>query len=264
MKKALILAYGVMSYMAFLGVFLYLMGFVGDFYVSRTINSGTGSNPLNGILIDMGLISLFVLQHLVMARGRFKKWLTRHIPEPMERSTFVLVSSACLALLLAFWQPVPLVIWNIETEAVRWLLHATFIIGWGIVVYSSFLIDHFDLFGLRQVYLHYRGMPYSNVPFKVHSLYRYIRHPMMLGFILALWATPVMTLGHLVLAAGFTLFIFTGLWFEERDLIRNFGRQYMEYRHRTSMVIPIPKKSAVTAPKAPISGDNSGCTDGIC
>ena len=234
--------YGIICYVVFLGVFLYLIGFIGNIGAPKSIDSGAGANRFAAVLMDTGLISLFALQHLVMARQRFKKWWVRVVPEAMERSTFVLAASSCLILLFVFWQAVPEKVWEFEGQVAHWIFHGIFLAGWIIVVYSSFLIDHFDLFGLEQAYCHFRNKACPPVPFKVSSLYRFVRHPMMLGFLMALWSTPVMTIGHLILAAEFSAFIFVGLLFEERDLVRYFGQVYLAYREQTPMVIPRLKR----------------------
>ncbi|MHC1742449.1 MAG: methanethiol S-methyltransferase [Syntrophobacteraceae bacterium] len=242
MKRYLFLAYGWLAYASFFGVFLYFIGFVGDLLVPKSVNTGPSGGTFRAVLVDIGLIALFAFQHLVMARKGFKRGLRRILPEPLERSTFVLASNFCLAALMLFWQPIPLTVWEIESTVPRWTLHALSLLGWLLVLYSSFLIDHFDLFGLRQVSCYFRNEPCAPVPFKIGGLYRYVRHPMMLGFLLAYWCTPVMTLGHLVLAAGFSVFIVTGLRFEERDLVKAFGAAYGEYRSSTGMLIPMPWK----------------------
>jgi protein-S-isoprenylcysteine O-methyltransferase Ste14 len=202
-----------------------------------------------------------------MARHGFKRWWTRIIPEPMERSTFVLAANLTLAASMVLWEPIPWAVWSVEQPLVRWTLLAACFAGWGTVVASSFLIDHFDLFGLRQVYCHFRERTCTPVPFKVHSLYRFVRHPMMLGFLVALWSTPVMTVGHLVLAVELSTFIFVGLRYEERDLARTFGRAYEEYRQQTSMVLPLrrgrPSDSAATT-GAPRTEESYGCVNEPC
>ncbi len=267
MKKALILVYGIFSYVAFLAVFVYFVAFVGDFAVPKTVNSGPTTGLLRAILIDTGLVALFAIQHLVMARQGFKRWWTRIVPEPMERSTFVLAANLALAAIMWFWQPIPLTVWKMEQPLLQWALFGVFWAGWGMVLVSTFLIDHFDLFGLRQAYCYFRSRTCAPVPFKVRSLYRVVRHPMMLGLLLAFWSTPVMTVGHLVLALGFTSFIFVGLRFEERDLSRAFGRAYEEYRQQTWMVLPLrrgrPSDPAAT-PGAPRTEESYGCVTEPC
>lgn len=267
MKRLLGLTYSIFSYVVFLFVLLYLIGFVENIFVGKSIDSGTSTSPLRAFFLNAGLISLFAVQHLVMARGWFKRWWTRYIPEPLERSTFVLAASLSLMLLFLLWQPLPGIVWKVEGAILQWILRAASLAGWIIVVYTSFLIDHFDLFGLRPAYLYFRGKPYTPVPFKVNSLYRHTRHPMMSGFLLAFWATPQMTLGRLILAGGFTVFIFIGLWFEERDLVRHFGRTYLSYRRQTPMLIPDirgKKTWPVTGDPRPPTEDSFGCSNRPC
>lgn len=242
MKRELAFAYGIFAYLVFLLTFLYFIGFLGGWLVPKTIDSGPPAHPIKAAAVDLAVITLFGLQHAIMARQPFKKRLTMYLPEAVERSTFVLAASVSLILLFILWVPIPAVVWHVETPEWRLALHALFAGGWILVLYSSFLIDHFDLFGLRQVTLYLRKQPYAPVPFKVASLYKTIRHPMMLGFLIALWATPVMTAGHLLLAAGFSTYIFIGIHFEERDLARTLGSEYRSYRAGTSMIIPTPGK----------------------
>lgn len=241
--------YGMAAYIIFLGSFLYAIAFVGDFWVAKTINSGPEAESLfQGLLINAGLLSLFAVQHSVMARRGFKEWWTGIIPKHLERSTYVLISSLILILLFWQWRPLPDVIWSVESGLGYYLLTGLFWLGWGIVLLSTFMINHFDLFGLRQVYLHLKDEEITPIRFKEPGLYRYCRHPLMLGFIIAFWATPYMTLGHLVFAVATTGYIFVGIWFEERDLIRHHGKKYKEYRQRVSMLLPIPKRNASKGP----------------
>lgn len=234
--------YGLVSYIIFLGSFLYAIAFVGDFWVPQTINTGPEAESLlQALLINAGLLGLFAVQHSVMARDGFKRWWTNIVPEHVERSTYVLLSSLILILLFWQWRPLPEVIWSVESEIGYYILMALFWLGWGIVLLSTFMINHFDLFGLRQVYLHLKDKEITPIEFKEPGLYKYVRHPLMLGFLIAFWATPHMTLGHLVFAVATTGYIFVGIWFEERDLIRYHGEKYKEYRDRVSMLIPIPK-----------------------
>jgi len=241
MSRILALAYGVVSYLAFLAAFLYAVGFVGNLLVPKSIDSGpTGSLPV-AALIDILLLLLFAVPHSVMARPAFKKWWTRFIPAAVERSTYVLVSSLALGLLFWQWQPIPAVVWHVAIPVGRWFLHAVFWAGWAIVLVSTFLIDHFDLFGLRQVYLYASGRPYTPVDFRVPGFYRYVRHPIMLGFLLAFWAAPTLTVGHLLFAAATTAYILIALQFEEQDLVGLHGERYQGYQHQVRMLVPVPK-----------------------
>jgi methanethiol S-methyltransferase len=241
MNRTLALVYGVASYLAFLASFLYAVGFVGDLLVPKSIDSGPkGSLPASA-LVDTVLLLLFAGSHSVMARPAFKRWWTRFVPPPVERSTYVLVSSLTLGLLFWQWRPMPAVVWDVTSPVGRWLLLAVFWLGWAVVLLSTFLIDHFDLFGLRQVYLHASGRPYTPVGFRVPGFYRYVRHPIMLGFLLAFWATPTMTVGHLLFAAATTAYILIALQLEERDLVGLHGERYQGYQQQVRMLLPVPK-----------------------
>ena len=231
--------YGIVAYLIFLGSFLYAIAFVGDFLVPKTINSGPEATGLiQALAINAVLLLLFAVQHSVMARDGFKKWWTKIIPSHVERSTYVLLSSLLLILLFWQWRPLPDTIWSIEAGVWSTIINGLFWLGWGIVLLSTFMINHFDLFGLRQVYLHLKGEEITPVKFQEPGLYKYVRHPLMLGFIIAFWATPHMTLGHLVFSIATTGYIFVGIWFEERDLIRSHGEKYRKYRERVNMLIP--------------------------
>ncbi|MBI2357735.1 MAG: isoprenylcysteine carboxylmethyltransferase family protein, partial [Deltaproteobacteria bacterium] len=194
------------------------------------------------LLIDLGLLFLFALQHSGMARKRFKKWWTRLVPEPIERSTYVLVSSLLLLFLFRQWRPIPSVVWELEYPPGQRVVELLFWLGWLIAMHSVFLIDHREFLGLRQVWLYARGKPYEPVKFKMPDVYRYVRHPLMLGLLMGFWATPVMTLGHFVFAFAFTVYVLIGIRLEERDLVELYGEAYQEYRRRVSMLIPLPRK----------------------
>jgi len=242
MSKILSFIYGVVCYLAFFVAFLYLIGFVGDMVVPKAIDSGAESGVAQSVLTNIALVSLFAVQHTIMARPAFKRWWTKVIPVQVERSTYVLVTSLILMLLFWQWRPMLSVIWSVENPTGAALLSGLFFLGWGTVLFSSFIINHFDLFGLRQVWLHLVNREYHHLKFQTKSLYRYVRHPLMLGIIIGFWATPRMTMGHLVFASGFTVYILMGIWFEERDLVRFHGEDYVDYRQRVSMLVPFFKK----------------------
>jgi protein-S-isoprenylcysteine O-methyltransferase Ste14 len=245
--------YGVASYLAFLASFLYAVGFVGNLLVPKSIDSGPSVRILTAVVVDTVLLLLFAVPHSVMARPAFKRWWTKFVPSPVERSTYVLQSSLLLGLLFWQWQPIPTVVWDVGDPAGRWLLHAIFWAGWALVLVSTFLIDHFDLFGLRQVCLYASGREYKPPAFRSPGLYRYIRHPLMTGFLLAFWATPTMTTGHLLFAAATTGYILIALQLEERDLVVFHGEQYRAYQKQVGMLLPL-SRSAKSSPKPPASG----------
>jgi methanethiol S-methyltransferase len=238
MSRILALAYGVASYLAFLASFLYAVGFVGNLLVPKSIDSGQCDSLPLAVLVDTLLLLLFAVPHSVMARPAFKRWWTRFVPPPIERSTYVLVASLSLGLLYWQWRPIPAVVWHIDHPIGRSAVLAVFWTGWVLVLVSSFLIDHFDLFGLRQVYLYAAGREYTSPAFRTPGLYRYVRHPLMLGFLLAFWAIPTMTVGHLLFAAATTAYILLALRLEERDLVTFHGEQYEAYRRQVGMLLP--------------------------
>lgn len=244
MSKLLFVAYGVVCYVAFLGAFLYAIGFVDGLAVPKTVDSGLVEPLLPTLLIDAALLGVFAMQHSVMARPGFKAWWTRFVPPPIERSTYVLLASLALILLFWQWRPIPTVVWSVSgpLAAVLWALNAA---GWLLVLTSTFLINHFDLFGLRQVWAYARGAPKPATEFRTPLYYRFVRHPIYLGFAVAFWATPHMTWGHLVFAAGATGYILAGIFFEERDLVATFGDTYRSYQARVSMLLPwVPRRRA--------------------
>ena len=243
MKKILVLLYGVISYLLFFGTFLYAFGFVGNLYVPKSID-GEPQVPLaQAILINASLLLVFALQHSIMARPVFKKWWTKIIPEQAERSTYVLFSSICLLLLVWQWQPMGGFIWRIEEPLAKTIMTVLFITGWWIVLISTFMINHFDLFGLRQVWFYFIGKKYEPLQFRIPFFYKYVRHPLYLGWLIAFWATPVMSAAHLLFAVLTTGYILTAIKFEEKDLITHFGGKYLSYKRWVPKIIPFTKRN---------------------
>jgi methanethiol S-methyltransferase len=230
--------YGLICYAVFLGSFLYAIGFIGDVIVPKTIDSPPGVDWPAAFAINLVLLGLFAVQHSVMARQGFKAVWTRIVPPAVERSTYVLISSLLLGLTCWKWQAIPTVVWDVPSLVLKALLLTLFALGWLILLFSTFMINHFDLFGLRQVYLRLRGLDYTPLRFTERALYKFVRHPIYLGFVIAFWATPHMSLGHLLFSIATTGYILVGIFFEERDLMKYHAVEYGAYRARVPMLLP--------------------------
>ena len=243
MKRFAIFAYGLLSYAIFFASFLYAIGFIGNFWVPKSMDSPREVALSTALLVNLGLLGLFAVQHSVMARPAFKRWWTRIIPEPAERSTYVLFSSLALIVLFWFWQPMGGVVWEMHSKAGINTMYAIYAAGYALLLYVTFLIDHFDLFGLRQVWLQLVGKPFTPLTFKTPWLYRQVRHPLYVGWLMIFWATPTMTVAHLVFAAMSTAYILVAIQWEERDLIAAHP-EYVEYKKHVAMLIPFAKRGA--------------------
>ena len=248
MPALLMFLYGTASYAFFIVTFLLAIGFVGDLPVPRTIDGGPAGPVAEAVLVNLALLAVFAVQHSVMARPAFKRWWTRIVPEPVERSTYVLFATLALALILWQWRPMPAVVWDVRLPAAVRAIEIVFWLGWTVVFASTFLINHFELFGLRQVWSRLTGRAIPAQAFRTPLLYQHVRHPLYLGFLLAFWAAPRMTAGHLLFTLGCTGYILLGIWFEERDLVAQFGDRYRQYREQVSMLVPWPKRRAAKAP----------------
>jgi protein-S-isoprenylcysteine O-methyltransferase Ste14 len=244
MGRVLAVLYGVVAYAFFFATFVYAILFIEDIVVPKTIDSGAAGPIADAVLVNLALLGLFAVQHSVMARPAFKRWWTRFVPEAIERSTYVLFATAALALLCWQWQPIPQPVWTVEHPVAVAVLIAVSWAGWGVLLFSTFLINHFELFGLRQVFLHLVGRRAPAPQFRTPLLYRVVRHPLYLGFMMAFWATPRMTMGHLLFAGGSTLYILIGIQLEERDLTAVFGDRYRRYRAQVGMILPWPGRRA--------------------
>jgi methanethiol S-methyltransferase len=240
-KRLALAAYGLICYAVFFATYLYAVGFVGNLFVPRTIDGPPGGSIIAGVAVDLVLLLAFALQHSVMARSGFKRWITRSIPEAAERSTYVLASSLALIALFVFWRPLGGVVWSVQDPVAVAVLYSLFAGGWLLVLVTTFLINHFDLFGLRQVWFYLLNKPYQPIGFRTPSLYRVVRHPLYVGWLFAFWATPTMTVTHLLFAVATTGYILIAIQLEERDLIASLGEAYREYRVRVPMLIPFTR-----------------------
>jgi protein-S-isoprenylcysteine O-methyltransferase Ste14 len=239
MSRIAAMLFAILAYAIFFATFLYLIVFVGDFnFASLTVDNGPGGNPVTAAFINTGLIALFGLQHSVMARQGFKRWWMKIVPPPIERSIFVLAASIMLMILFLFWRPIDILVWRVSSPIFRDLIWLAFWAGWLTVLMSTFLINHFELFGLHQAWYYLRGHEAEPPKFRQPLFYKWVRHPLYLGFFLAFWAAPEMTVGHLLLAAGTSIYMLVAIRYEERDLISMFGRDYELYREQVGMLTP--------------------------
>jgi methanethiol S-methyltransferase len=240
MKRTLVLLYGVACYVVFFATFLYAIAFLGNFLIENSIDAAPVSGVGQAIAINIGLLAAFALQHSIMARPAFKRWWTRLVPVAAERSTYVLLSSLALILLFWQWQPIGAVIWQVDSAIGQGVLYAGYASGWVLLLIATFLINHFDLFGLRQSWLYFRGRPYTDIAFRTPGLYKLVRHPLYVGWLLIFWCTPTMTAAHLLFALMTTAYILIAIQLEERDLIRAFP-EYENYRRKVPALIPFTK-----------------------
>ena len=236
--RAIVMLYSVVSYFLFFGTFVYFIGFVGDVFVPKSISSDVMTDATTALFINVGLMLMWGVQHSVMARSWFKEAIAHIVPHHTERSTYVLASAIVLAILMFYWQPMGGIIWQVSNPQVQQVLWSFFALGWVLIFVSTFLTDHFDLFGLRQGWLYFVKKTYTPVKFTEYLFYRWIRHPMMLGLLIAFWSIPTMTVGHLVFSIGMSIYVLVGIHFEEKGLAKEIGQNYQDYQQRTSKVIP--------------------------
>jgi protein-S-isoprenylcysteine O-methyltransferase Ste14 len=257
MKRWAFLLYGVACHVLFLATYAYMAMFVGNLLLAKSIDEPSGGPVVWAVLVDLLLLAAFGLQHSIMARPAFKAVWTRVVPKPIERSTYVLASCAVVALLIWQWRPIDIVVWDVQQPLARGLLIGLFAVGWLMVPAVTMMISHFDLFGTRQVWLYFRGQPYTALLFRTPMLYSRVRHPLYIGWTLAFWATPTMTAGHMLFAAVLTAYMGLAAIVEERDLVRFFGRQYHDYRQRVPMFVPRLRSRAVAEADRPASAVES-------
>lgn len=249
MSRYLIFAYGVASYLIFLGVFVYAIAFLGNLYIPNSIDADPASPVWQAVIINLALLGGFAVQHSLMARPAFKRWWTRMIPPPAERSTYVLFSNFAMIALFALWQPIGGVIWDVSSQPTRSIILAVYFIGWAILFYATCLLNHFELFGLRQIWHHLRGDPMPTARFREPGMYKHVRHPIYVGWLIIFWATPTMTIAHLLFAVMTSAYILIAVQLEERDLVDELGEDYRAYQRRVPMIIPFLKLGR-KAPKA--------------
>jgi protein-S-isoprenylcysteine O-methyltransferase Ste14 len=249
LKRLAFFAYGVVCYAVFLATFLYAIAFIGNLGTPTALDGPATGSAARALAIDTGLLGLFALQHSIMARKWFKQRWTRIVPKPLERSTYVLFSSVALILLFWQWQPIGGVVWSVNDAAATVVLRTLFGFGWALVLIATFLIDHFDLFGLRQVWLYLRAQPYEPRPFATPGPYRLVRHPLYVGWFFAFWMTPTMTAAHLVFAIATSAYILIAIQLEEQDLVREFGHIYENYRQRVPMLVPFARAKKGVVPE---------------
>lgn len=244
MKRITIMLYSIINYTLGVAALNYLIAFLFNLSVPKSIDSGEAGNALLAIAINIGLITLFGLQHSVMARPKFKAWLTRLVPKAAERSTYMAATAIVVFALCLLWQPLPTVLWQAGSDVTYYTMLAIGLSGWALVLFSTFLINHFDLFGLRQAWLYLVGKEYTHLPFKTVSLYKYVRHPIMSGAFIGIWFTPVMTVGHLLFALGMSAYILIGVYHEEKDMVKAFGTRYLGYIKSTGKFLPVFNKNS--------------------
>ena len=241
MKKIAILIYGVFAYLMFFAVFLYAVGFIGNIYITQSLDAIPNIPFTQALMINLGLLALFALQHSGMARTGFKNWITQYIPRSAERSTYVFISNLAMIMIFYFWQPMGGFLWSFENEAIKNIILVLYMFGWGVLFYSSFLIDHFHLFGLKQVWYQLKNKTINTSHFMIPSFYKRVRHPLYVGWAIIVWATPVMSAAHFVFALGCTVYILAGIKLEEKDLEKEFGDEYRNYKKQVPMIIPALK-----------------------